>query len=76
MRDLDPVRRELRPVFAIDRPVAGGPQMLARSDRGESADNGRQVAAVCRAHSEHGKPVVRVVIGDPFDDSCDRFRHR
>ena len=73
---LEFVGLELLAVFPIHDPLAGRFQMLARRNRSRAADDGHEVLAALDHDLENGKTVLRVVVGDPLDQSFEGFGHR
>ena len=49
--------------------------MLPHRDGGRVADDGDEIAASPDLDPQHGKAVLRVVVGDAFDESVQGFSH-
>ena len=73
MRGLEFVGLELLAVFPIHDPLAGGFQMLACRNRSCAAHDRHQILAALDLHLEDGKAVLRVVVGDTFDEAGEGF---
>ena len=66
---------ELLAVFPVHDPLAGRFQMLARRHRGGAAHDGHQVLAALDDNPEHGEAILRVVVGDSFNEAGQGFGH-
>ena len=75
MGGLEFVGLELLTVFPINDPLACRFNMFARRDRGRAADDRHQVLPTLDLNLEDGKAILRVVVGDPLDQSFEGFGH-
>ena len=66
---------ELLAVFPVHDPLAGRFQMLACRNRSRAAHDRHQVLAALDLHLENGEAVLRVVVGDSFDEAGEGFGH-
>ncbi len=75
MGGLEFVGLELLAVFPIHDPLAGGFQTLACRNRSRTAHDRHQVLAALDLHLEDGETILRVVVGDSFDEAGQGFGH-
>ena len=75
MGRLEFVGLELLPMLSVDHPATAGLDMLARRHRGRAADDRHQVFSSFDLHSQDGETILRVVVGDSFDQSVQGFGH-
>ena len=63
------------PMLSVDHPATTGLDMFPRRHRGRTADERHQVFSSFDLHSQDGETILRVVVGDSFDQSSQVFGH-
>ena len=75
MGGLEFIGLELLAVLPVHDPFTGGLQMLASRNRGRATHDRYQILTTLDLHLEDSKAILRVVVGDSFDEAGEGFRH-
>ena len=75
MGRLEFIGLELLPKLSVDHPVTTGLDMFPRRYRGRISGERYQVFSPFDLHSQDGETILRVMVGDAFDESVQRFGH-
>ena len=67
---------ELLPVLPVDHPATIGLDMLPRRHRGRTAGDRDQVFSPFDLYSKDGEAILRVVEGNPFNQTSQVLGHR
>ena len=76
MGRLEFIGLELLPMLPVDHPATAGLDMLPRRHRGRTAGDRYQVFSSFDLHPQDGETILRVVVGDSFDQASQVLGHR